>query len=131
MKKSETIYIAGHNGLVGNAVLNLFKKKGYKKLITVNSKKLDLRNYKKVEKFFKNKKIDYMVMSAARAGGIIANSQNQKDFFLDNVEIQNSLLKLALKKKIKRTIFLGTSCIYPKHSKNPIKEKKKIGLVPI
>ncbi len=127
MKKSETIYIAGHNGLVGNAVLNLFKKKGYKKLITVNSKKLDLRNYKKVEKFFKNKKIDYMVMSAARAGGIIANSQNQKDFFLDNVEIQNSLLKLALKKKIKRTIFLGTSCIYPKHSKNPIKEKSLLG----
>ena len=55
-----------------------------------------------------------MIMAAARAGGIIANSQNQKDFFLDNIEIQNSLLKLALKKKIKRTIFLGTSCIYPK-----------------
>ena len=64
-----------------------------------------------------------MVMAAARAGGIIANSSNQKDFFLDNIEIQNSLLKLALKKKIKRTIYLGTSCIYPKFSKVPIKEE--------
>ena len=62
-------------------------------------------------------------MAAARAGGIIANSRNQKDFFLENIEIQNSLLKLALKKKIKRTIFLGTSCIYPKFSKTPIKEE--------
>ena len=123
MKKSDRIFVAGHNGLVGSAVLNLLRKKGYKNLITVNRKQLDLRNFHKVEKFFKNKKIDYMVMSAARAGGIMANSQNQKDFFLDNVEIQNSLLKLALKKKVKRTIYLGTSCIYPKFSKTPIKEK--------
>lgn len=122
MKKSDKIFVAGHNGLVGNAVLNLLKNKGFKNLITVERKKLDLKNFQKVEKFFKNKKIDYMVMSAAKAGGIIANSQNQKDFFLDNIEIQNSLLKLALKKKIKRTIFLGTSCIYPKLSKTPIKE---------
>ena len=98
MKKSENIFIACHNGLVGNAFLNLLKKKKFKNLITVDRKKLDLRNYKKVERFFKNKKIDYMIMSAARAGGIIANSQNQKDFFLDNIEIQNSLLKQAIKK---------------------------------
>ena len=123
MKKSDKIFIAGHNGLVGNSVLNQLKKKGFKNLITIERKKLDLRNFQKVDYFFKNKKIDYMVMCAARAGGIIANSQNQKDFFLDNVEIQNSLLKLALKKKIKRTIFLGTSCIYPKFSKTPIKEE--------
>ncbi len=122
MKKSDRIYVAGHNGLVGSSVLNLLKKNGFKNLIFVDRKILDLRDYNKVEKFFKNKKIDYLIMSAARAGGIIANSQNQKDFFLDNVEIQNSLLKLALKKKIKRTIFLGTSCIYPKYSKTPIKE---------
>ena len=83
---------------------------------------MDLRNFQKVDNFFKHKKIDYMIISAAKAGGILANSQNQKDFFLDNIEIQNSLLKLSLKKKIKRTIFLGTSCIYPKFSKTPIKE---------
>ena len=122
MKKSDKIYIAGHNGLVGSSVFNLLKKKGFKNLIIVDRRKLDLRDSKKVDKFFKNKKIDYMIISAARAGGILANSQNQKDFFLDNIEIQNSLLKLSLKKKIKRTIFLGTSCIYPKFSKTPIKE---------
>ena len=122
MKKSDKIYIAGHNGLVGSSVFNLLKKNGFKNLITVDRKKLDLRDFQKVDKFFKHKKIDYMIMSAARAGGILANSQNQKDFFLDNIEIQNSLLKLSLKKKIKRIIFLGTSCIYPKFSKTPIKE---------
>ena len=123
MKKTDKIFIAGHNGLVGNSVLVDLKKKGFKNLILVDRKKLDLRNSTKVIKYFKNKKIDYMIMAAARAGGIIANSYNQKDFFLENIEIQNSLLKLALKKKIKRTIFLGTSCIYPKFSKIPIKEE--------
>ena len=123
MKRSDKIFIAGHNGLVGNSIFNLLKSKGYKNLIVVERKNLDLRNSKKVEKYFKNKKIDYMILAAARAGGIIANSSNQKDFFLDNIEIQNALLKLALKKKIKRTIFLGTSCIYPKYSKTPIKEE--------
>ena len=123
MKKTDKIFIAGHNGLVGKATLDLLKKKGFKNLITVNKKKLDLRDKFKVVKYFKNKKIDYMIMAAARAGGIIANSTNQKDFFLENVEIQNSLLNLALDKKIKRTIFLGTSCIYPKLPKTPIKEE--------
>ena len=114
MKKSDKIFITGHKGLVGSSIFNLLKSKGYKNLIVVERKNLDLRNSKKVEKYFKNKKIDYMILAAARAGGIIANSSNQKDFFLDNIEIQNALLKLALKKKIKRTIFLGTSCIYQK-----------------
>ena len=123
MNKSDNIFIAGHKGLVGNAIYNLLKKKGFKNLITIDRKKIDLRNSIQVDNFFKNKNIDYMVMAAARAGGIIANSSNQKDFFLDNIEIQNSLLKLALKKKIKRTIYLGTSCIYPKFSKIPIKEE--------
>ena len=122
MEKSNTIFIAGHRGLVGSAVLKTLENQGFKKIITVNRKKLDLKNYQKVEKFFKKKKIDYMIMAAAKAGGIIANSTNQKDFFLENIEIQNSLLKLALKKKIKRTIFLGTSCIYPKFAKTPIEE---------
>ena len=99
MKKSDNIYIAGHNGLVGSSVYALLKKNGYRNLITVNRNKLDLRNYNKVEKYFKSLKIDYMIMAAAKAGGIMANSHNQKDFFLENIEIQNSLLKLALKKK--------------------------------
>ena len=123
MKKSDNIFIAGHKGLVGNAIYYLLKKEGFKNLIIVDRKKIDLRNSIQVDNFFKNKNIDYMIMAAARAGGIIANSSNQKDFFLENIEIQNSLLKLALKKKIKRTIYLGTSCIYPKFSKVPIKEE--------
>ena len=101
MNKNDTIFIAGHKGLVGSSVLKSLKSKGFKKIITIDRKKLDLRDYKKVEIFFKKKRIDYMVMAAAKAGGIIANSTNQKDFFLENIEIQNSLLKLALKKKLK------------------------------
>ena len=123
MRKNDKIFIAGHKGLVGSAVYELLRKKGYNNLIVIDRKKLDLKDYKKVFRFFKKKKIDYMIMAAAKAGGIIANSSNQKDFFLENIEIQNSLLKLALEKKIKRTIFLGTSCIYPKFSKIPIKEE--------
>lgn len=122
MKKTDSIYIAGHKGLVGSSVLKVLKKNEFNNLITVDRKRLNLRNSKKVQEFFKNKKIDYMVMAAAKAGGIIANSTNQKDFFLENIEIQNSLLNLALKKKIKRTIYLGTSCIYPKFAKTPIQE---------
>ena len=122
MKKTDSIYIAGHKGLVGSSVLKVLKKNKFNNLITVDRKRLNLRNSKKVQEFFKNKKIDYMVMAAAKAGGIVANSTNQKDFFLENIEIQNSLLNLALKKKIKRTIYLGTSCIYPKFAKTPIQE---------
>ena len=123
MRKTDNIFIAGHNGLVGSSILKKLKIKGYKKIITVNRGKLDLRDNNKVRNFFKNKKIDIMIMAAAKAGGIMANSLNQKDFFLENIEIQNSLLRLALEKKIKKTVFLGTSCIYPKHSNVPIKEK--------
>ena len=131
MKKTDKIFIAGHNGLVGGSIYKILLKKGFKNIITVSSNKLDLRNYSKVEKYFKKIKIDYIVMAAAKAGGIMANSTNQKDFFLNNIEIQNSLLQMALKKKIKRTIYLGTSCIYPKFSKTPIKEgiaKYKVNL---
>ena len=123
MKKSDYIFIAGHKGLVGSSILSLLKNKGYKNLIVVTRKKLDLRDSNKVLKYFKNKRIDYMIMAAAKAGGIMANSLNQKDFFLNNIQIQNSLLQMALKKKIRRTIYLGTSCIYPKFSKTPIKEE--------
>ena len=122
MNKNDVIFLAGHNGLVGSATLRSLKKAKYNKIITVDRKTLDLRDYKKVSLFFKKKKIDYLIMAAAKAGGILENNKYQKDFFLENIEIQNNLLKLALKKKVKRTIFLGTSCIYPKFAKNPIKE---------
>ena len=122
MNKNSTIFLAGHKGLVGSEVLKILRKKKYKNIITARRNELDLTNLNKVEKFFYKKKIDYLIMAAAKAGGILANSNYQKDFFFNNIEIQNNLLKLALRKKVKRTIFLGTSCIYPKFAKNPIKE---------
>ena len=123
MNKNSIIFIAGHNGLVGSAVFRLFKSKGFTNLVTVSKKKLDLKNPKKVENFFKKKRIEYLIMAAAKAGGIIANRTYPVDFFNENILIQNSLLNCALKFKIKKTIFLGTSCIYPYNSKTPIKEE--------
>jgi GDP-L-fucose synthase len=122
MHKNSKIFIAGHNGLVGSAVFRNLKQRGYKNLIVISKKKLDLKNSKKVEVFFKKKKIEYMVICAALAGGIVANSKYPVDFFNENILIQNSLLNAALKFKLKRTIFLGTSCIYPDKAKTPIKE---------
>ena len=123
MNKNSIIFIAGHNGLVGSAVYRLFKSKGYTNLVTISKKKLDLKDSKKVENFFKKKRIEYLIMAAAKAGGIIANRTYPVDFFNENILIQNSLLNCALKFKIKKTIFLGTSCIYPYDSKTPIKEE--------
>ena len=123
MNKNSRIFIAGHQGMVGSAVYNNLLKKGYKKLIFIKKKDLDLRDTQKVNNFFKHKKIEYMIICAARAGGILANRDYPVEFFNENILIQNSLLNAALKYKLKRTIFLGTSCIYPYRAKNPIKEK--------
>ena len=113
MNKDSRIFIAGHNGLVGSAVYRNLKKKGYKKIITISKKRLDLKNQKKVEIFFKKNRVEYLVICAALAGGVVANSTYPVEFFNENILIQNSLLNAALKFRIKRTIFLGTSCIYP------------------
>ncbi len=122
MNKDSRIFIAGHNGLVGSAVYRNLKSKGYKKLIIISKKRLDLKNQKKVELFFKKKRVEYLVICAALAGGVVANNTYPVEFFNENILIQNSLLNAALKFRIKRTIFLGTSCIYPYKSRTPIKE---------
>ena len=122
MNKDSRIFIAGHNGLVGSAVYRNLKKKGYNKIITISKKRLDLKNQKKVELFFKKNRVEYLVICAALAGGVVANNTYPVEFFNENILIQNSLLNAALKFRIKRTIFLGTSCIYPYKSKIPIKE---------
>jgi|TARA_B110000971_G_scaffold98513_1_gene101351 GDP-L-fucose synthase len=121
-KKKSSIFLAGHNGLVGSAILRKLKALNFKKVITIPRNKLDLTDRNAVKNFFKKKKIDYLIMAAARVGGILANKNYQDEFLLDNINIQNNLLLLAKEKKIKRTIFLGSSCIYPKKSKTPIKE---------
>ena len=123
LNKKSIIFLAGHKGLVGGAVFKYLKKLQYENVLTIERSRVDLRDSSKVEKYFKNKKIDYMIMAAARAGGILANSNYQDEFLTDNTNIQNNLLLLAKKKKIKRTIFLGSSCIYPKNSNTPIKEE--------
>ena len=122
MEKKSKIFIAGHNGLVGSAVYRSFLKKGYKNLYVVSKKKMDLKDSKKVYTYLKRKKIEYMVICAALAGGILANSKHPVEFFNENINIQNSLLNAALKLKLKRTVFLGTSCIYPVKARTPIKE---------
>ena len=124
MNKYSSIFIAGHNGLVGSAVYRNLLKKGFKNLSVISKKKLDLTNSKKVKIFFKKKKVEYLIICAALAGGILANSRYPVEFFNENIRIQNSLLNLALKFKLKRTIFLGTSCIYPDKTKTPIKEEQ-------
>jgi GDP-L-fucose synthase len=122
VNKDSRIFIAGHNGLVGSAVYRNLKNKGYKNLIIISKKRLDLKNQKKVELFFRKKSVEYLVICAALAGGVVANNTYPVEFFNENILIQNSLLNAALKFRIKRTIFLGTSCIYPYKSRIPIKE---------
>ena len=122
MNKNSKIFIAGHKGLVGSAVYRNFLEKGFKNLFIVSRKKLDLTDSKKVEIYFKKQKIEYLIICAALAGGILANIRYPVEFFNQNINIQNSLLNAALKFKLKRTVFLGTSCIYPYKTKTPIKE---------
>ena len=123
LKKNSKIFVAGHNGLVGSSVVNLLKNKNYKKILTASRKKLDLRNQKKVDLFFKKKKPEILIICAAKVGGIIENKSKPLEFLIDNFQIQKNLLLASKKYNIKRTIFLGSSCIYPKKSKIPIKEE--------
>jgi GDP-L-fucose synthase len=123
MNKNSRIFIAGHKGLVGSAVYRNFAKKGYKNLYIISKNKLDLKDSEKVNIYFKKNRIEYLIICAARAGGILANSKYPVEFFNENILIQNSLLNAALKFNLKRTIFLGTSCIYPDKAKTPIMEE--------
>jgi GDP-L-fucose synthase len=122
MNKNSKIFITGHAGLVGSALYKNLIRNGYKNIIIAKKTKLDLRNLKKVNFFFKKKKIEYLVMCAAKVGGIMDNLTNIVDYYNDNILIQNNLLNAALKFRVKKTIFLGTSCIYPESAKIPILE---------
>ena len=124
INKNSKIFIAGHKGLVGSSVYSLLRNKGYKKIFVASKNKLNLLDKKKVENFFKVKKIEFVVNCAAKVGGILANSSNPVDFFYENIQMQNNLLMAASKFNVKRFIFLGSSCIYPKKSKTPILESQ-------
>lgn len=123
MDKKSKIYIAGHRGLVGNAILKELKYQGYENLIFKTHKELDLTNKLEVENFFKEEKPEYVFLAAAKVGGIQANKNFPVEFLYQNLEIQNNVIMTAYKYKVKKLMFLGSSCIYPKLCPQPMKEE--------
>ena len=117
------IYIAGHKGLVGSAILRKLKEKGYKNIIFINKNKLDLTNQSSVYKYLKRNKPDFIFICAAKVGGILSNKKFKADFITRNILIQTNLINGAFLNGIKNLIFLGSSCIYPKNCTQPIKEE--------
>jgi len=118
-----SIFLAGHKGLVGSAILRKLKKKNYKKIITISRKNLDLLDQKAVNNFLKKKKPKVVIIAAAKVGGVHHNNTHGADFIYENLQIQNNLIHGSFINNVKKVIFLGSSCIYPKKSKQPIKEK--------
>tara|TARA_Y100000389_G_scaffold198994_1_gene236543 strand:- start:430 stop:1368 length:939 start_codon:yes stop_codon:yes gene_type:complete len=118
------IFIAGHKGMLGSSVVRILKKKGYKNLVTIDKKKLDLRNQNAVKKFFKIRKIDAVIIAAAKVGGIKSNITYPANFINDNLQIQTNLISSSYENKVKKLILFGSSCIYPKNLKKPIKENQ-------
>ena len=116
------IYVAGHKGLVGSAIVRQLKKEGYKKIIFADRSKLDLTNQLKVLKFLKRKKPDFIFIAAAKVGGIYSNNKYKAQFIYENLSIQSNLIHSAFLCGIKNLISLGSSCVYPKKCKQPIKE---------
>jgi GDP-L-fucose synthase len=123
MKKSDKIYVAGHKGLVGSAILRQLVKNGYKNILVRNSQDLDLRSQKQVNNFFLTEKPDYVFLAAAKVGGIIANNTYKGEFIYDNIMIQNNVIHAASLNNVKKLLFLGSSCIYPKFCPQPMKEE--------
>ena len=120
--KNSKIFLAGHKGLVGSAILRKLLKDKYNNIIIADKKKLNLLDQNKVFKFLKKKKPDIVIIAAARVGGILHNTTHGADFIYQNLQIQNNLIHGSFKNKVKKIIFLGSSCIYPKFSKQPIRE---------
>ena len=118
-----SIFLAGHKGLVGSAILRKLKKIKYKKIITIDRKSLDLLDQKSVLNFLKKKKPKIVIIAAAKVGGVHHNNIHGADFIYENLQIQNNLIHGSFMNNVKKVIFLGSSCIYPKKSKQPIKEK--------
>ena len=123
IEKKDKIYIAGHNGMVGKAIKRSLLKNGYKNLIYIEKKYLDLRDFLAVEEWFEMQNPDVVIIAAAKVGGILANSLYPSEFIFDNLKIQTNLIENAYKNNVKRLLFLGSSCIYPKNAKQPIKEE--------
>lgn len=123
MEKNAKIYIAGHRGMVGSAIYRKLVKEGYSNLITRTSAELDLRDQQAVTDFFTAEKPDYVFLAAAKVGGIVANNTYRADFLYENLAIQNNVIHQAYKNDVKKLMFLGSSCIYPKLAPQPLKEE--------
>ena len=123
LTKDDKIFIAGHNGMVGSAIERKFVQEGFKNILTFSSKELDLRDQLSVNEFYKKRKPDFVILAAAKVGGIHANNKYKAEFIYDNLMIESNVIHFAYKNNVKKLLFLGSSCIYPKKSPQPIKEE--------
>ena len=122
MKKNALIFVAGHNGMVGNAIIKNLKKKGYTNLLVKSRKELNLLSQKDVATFFVKHKPEYVFLAAAKVGGIVANNTMRADFIYENLTIETNIIHAAHTNAVKKLLFLGSSCIYPKFASQPIEE---------
>lgn len=122
MEKHSKIYIAGHRGLVGSAIWNNLVSKGYTNLVGKTSNELDLRDINAVNNFFETEKPEYVFLAAAKVGGIVANNTYRADFIFDNLQIQQNIIGQSFKHQVKKLLFLGSTCVYPKNAPQPLKE---------
>ena len=122
LKKNSKIFVAGHNGMVGSSVIRHFRNKGYNQLLTKNKRDLNLLNQKKTEEYFKKIKPNFVIIAAAKVGGIFANQKLKAEFIYQNLMIQTNLIHASYLVGVKKLIFLGSSCIYPKYARQPIRE---------
>jgi GDP-L-fucose synthase len=123
MNKEDKIYVAGHRGLVGSAIVRLLKNKGFTNIITKTSLELDLRDQSLVRSFFEKEKPQYVFLAAAKVGGIWANKTYPAEFIYDNITLQNNIINESYRSGVTKLLYLGSSCIYPKNSQQPIKEE--------
>ncbi|MGF7039442.1 GDP-L-fucose synthase [Mucilaginibacter lappiensis] len=123
MDKNSKIYIAGHKGMVGSAIFRKLTKEGYHHIICRNSSDLDLRDYTQVSQFFQEEKPEYVFLAAAKVGGIVANNTYRAEFLYENLQIQNNVIHSSFLAGVKKLMFLGSSCIYPKLAPQPLKEE--------
>lgn len=122
LNKDSKIYVAGHRGLVGSAILENLQKKGYSNLLVRTHKELDLTNQREVEVFFETEQPEYVILAAAKVGGIVANNIYRADFIYENMMIQNNVIHQSYVNKVKKLLFLGSTCIYPKNAPQPMNE---------
>jgi GDP-L-fucose synthase len=123
MQKNSKIYVAGHRGLVGSAIVKNLKEKGYTNLVFKTHQELDLTDQAAVKHFFDQEKPEYVILAAARVGGIVANNTYRAEFIYDNLQIQNNVIHQSYLHGVKKLLFLGSTCIYPKNSPQPMKEE--------